>query len=241
MTDASPALRVRGAKPRAKDVIRLNWFPLWNSLRISAISTLLTFFGGIWAAHRIARAPRVVKGVLDTLLTLPLVLPPTVIGFFILITAGPKGPVGALMKRWFDLTITMRWQASVIAVSVVTFPLMYRTVRAAFDAFDRDLIHAGQTLGLSDTFIFWRVLLPGCRDAILAGAVLSFARGLGEYGATSMVSGYIAGRTATISTSVAYFWQIGQDAEAFFWVGVNLAISLFVMVAVNLLEKRRGT
>jgi molybdate transport system permease protein len=222
-------------------VIRLNWFPLWNSLRISAISTLFTFFCGIWAAHRVTRAPRAVKGVLDALLTLPLVLPPTVIGFFILVIAGPRGPVGALMKRWFDLTITMRWQASVIAVSVVTFPLMYRTVRAAFDAFDRDLIYAGQTLGLSDAFIFWRVILPGCRDAILAGAVLSFARGLGEYGATSMVSGYIAGRTATISTSVAHFWQTGQDAEAFFWVGVNLAISLIFMVAVNLLEKRKKT
>ena len=218
----------------------MNWFPLWNSLRISAISTLLTFFGGIWAAHRIARAPRLLKGVLDTVLTLPLVLPPTVIGFFILITLGPKGPVGALAKAWFDWTITMRWQASVIAVTIVTFPLMYRTVRAAFDAFDRDLIYAGQTLGLGDGYLFWRVLLPNCRDALLAGAVLSFARGLGEYGATSMVSGYIAGRTATISMSVAYFWQIGQDAEAFFWVGVNLVISLTVMVTVNLLEKRRS-
>lgn len=219
----------------------MNWFPLYNSLRISAISTALTFFGGIWAAHRIARAPRAVKGLLDTLLTLPLVLPPTVIGFFVLITVGPKGPVGALLRKWFDLTVTMRWQASVIAVTIVTFPLMYRTVRAAFDAFDHDLIHAGQTLGLSDTYLFWRVLLPGCRDAILAGAVLSFARGLGEYGATSMVSGYIAGRTATVSTTVAYHWQIGQDAEALFWVGVNLVISLVVMMTVNLLERRRAS
>ena len=217
----------------------MNWFPLWNSLRISAISTVITFFAGIWAAHSIARAPRLVKGILDTVLTLPLVLPPTVIGFFVLVTMGPKGPVGALLKAWFDFTVTMRWQASVIAVTIVTFPLMYRTVRAAFDAFDRELIHAGQTLGLSNTFLFWRVILPNCRDALLAGAVLSFARGLGEYGATSMVSGYIANRTATISTSVAYFWQIGQDAEALFWVCVNLVISAAVMVTVNLLEKRK--
>ncbi len=217
----------------------MNWFPLWNSLRISAISTVLTFFLGIWAAHRITRAPRLLKGILDTVLTLPLVLPPTVIGFFILVTMGPKGPVGAFMKAWFDFTVTMRWQASVIAVTIITFPLMYRTVRAAFDAFDRDLIHAGQTLGLSDTFLFWRVILPNCRDALLAGAVLSFARGLGEYGATSMVSGYIANRTATISTSVAYFWQIGEDQAALFWVCVNLVISTAVMVTVNLLEKRK--
>jgi molybdate transport system permease protein len=147
--------------------------------------------------------------------------------------------VGSLIKAWFDWTVTMRWQAAVIAVSIVTFPLMYRTVRGAFDAFDERLIQAGRTLGLTDRFLFWRVRLPGCRDGILAGMVLSFARGLGEYGATSMVAGYIANRTATISTSVAYFWQIGQDADAYFWVGINLAISLLVMTAVNLLERRR--
>ncbi len=218
----------------------MNWFPLLNSLRIAAISTVITFFLGIFAAQRITGAPRWFKGALDTLLTLPLVLPPTVIGFFILMLLGPKGPVGSLIKAWFDWTITMRWQASVVAVTIITFPLMYRTARGAFDAFDERLIQAGRTLGLSDTFLFWRVKLPGCRDGILAGMVLAFARGLGEYGATSMVSGYIANRTATISTSVAYFWQIGQDAEAYRWVGVNLVISLVVMMAVNMLEKRRA-
>jgi molybdate transport system permease protein len=218
----------------------MNWFPLWNSLRIAAISTVITFFIGIFAAQRITSAPRWLKGMLDTVLTLPLVLPPTVIGFFILVLLGPKGPVGSLAKAWFDWTITMRWQAAVIAVMIVTFPLMYRTARGAFDAFDERLIQAGRTLGLTDAFLFWRVKLPGCRDGILAGMVLTFARGLGEYGATSMVAGYIANRTATISTSVAYFWQIGQDAEAYRWVGVNLAISLLVMMSVNLLERRRA-
>lgn len=217
----------------------MNWFPLWNSLRIAAISTGITFFLGIFLAQRVSAAPRWLKGAMDTVLTLPLVLPPTVIGFFILMTLGPKGPVGALIKEWFNWVVTMRWQAAVIAVTLVTFPLMYRTARGAFDAFDERLIQAGRTLGLSNVFLFWRVKLPGCRDGILAGMVLSFARGLGEYGATSMVSGYIANRTATISTSVAYFWQIGQDAEATRWVGVNLVISLIVMTAVNLLERRR--
>jgi len=218
----------------------MNWFPLWNSLRIAAISTGITFFLGLYAAQRITFAPRWLKGALDTVLTLPLVLPPTVIGYFILMLLGPKGPVGSLLKAWFDWTVTMHWQAAVIAVSIVTFPLMYRTARGAFDAFDERLIQAGRTLGLSNTFLFWRVKLPGCRDGILAGMVLSFARGLGEYGATSMVAGYIANRTATISTSVAYFWQIGQDAQATMWVGVNLAISLLVMISVNLLERRRA-
>lgn len=220
--------------------LAMNWFPLWNSLRIAAISTVITFFIGIFAAQRITSAPRWLKGALDTILTLPLVLPPTVIGFFILVVLGPKGPVGSLFKAWFDWTITMRWQAAVVAVTIVTFPLMYRTARGAFDAFDERLIHAGRTLGLTDAFLFWRVKLPGCRDGILAGMVLTFARGLGEYGATSMVAGYIANRTATISTSVAYFWQIGQDAEAYLWVGVNLVISLLVMMSVNLLERRRA-
>jgi molybdate transport system permease protein len=222
-------------------VARVNWFPLWNSLRIAAISTGITFFLGLFAAQRITSAPRWLKGALDTILTLPLVLPPTVIGFFILTLMGPKGPVGSLVRAWFGWTITMRWQAAVVAVTIVTFPLMYRTVRGAFDAFDERLIQAGRTLGLTDAFLFWRVKLPGCRDGILAGVVLSFARGLGEYGATSMVAGYIANRTATISTSVAYFWQIGQDGAAYFWVAVNLVISLTVMTAVNLLEKRRAS
>lgn len=216
----------------------MDWFPLWNSLRIAGISTVLTFFGGILAAHGVAGAPRLLKGFLDTVLTLPMVLPPTVVGFFVLVAVGPKGPVGRLFKQWFDYTITMRWQASVIAVVIVAFPLMYRTVRGAFESFDRTLVYAGQTLGLSNAFIFWRILLPNCRQGILAGTVLAFARGLGEYGATSMVSGYIANRTATVSTTVAYYWQTNQDAQALRWVCVNLLISFAVMMAVNLLEKR---
>lgn len=217
----------------------MEWFPLLNSLRISAISTVITFSLGLLSAHWIARAPRFVKSILDTVLTLPLVLPPTVIGFFILVTVGPKGPVGALIRRWFDYTVTMKWQASVIAVVIVTFPLMYRTARGAFENFDRRLAYAGQTLRLSNTFVFWRIIMPNCRQGILAGTVLSFARGLGEYGATSMVSGYIANRTATISTTVTYYWQTNQEIQAYRWVGLNLIISFVVMVSVNFLEKRQ--
>ena len=139
--------------------------------------------------------------------------------------------------------MTMTWYASIFAVIIVTFPLMYRTVRSSFETFDKNLIYAGKTLGLSNTFIFWRIILPGCKDGLLAGIVLAFARGLGEYGATSMVSGYTPGRTATISTTVYQLWREGNDALAYKWIFVNLAISFVVLVALNIFEgrqKRRG-
>ena len=218
----------------------MDWFPLYNSLRVAAISTCVTFFLGIFAAHFIARLPRVAKGVLDCVLTLPLVLPPTVVGFFLLKAIGPMGPIGAPVLRWWDFRLTMAWYSAIFAATVVSFPLMYRTARGAFEAVDPALRHAGQTLGLSDTFIFWRVIMPNCSQGILAGTVLSFARALGEYGATTMIAGYIPGRTAMISTTVYQLWREGNDALAYQWVGVNLLISFVVLVFVNMLENRRN-
>lgn len=216
----------------------MDWFPLYNSIRIALIAVFITFFLGIFFAYYIARLPRVLKGILDCILTLPLVLPPTVIGFFILKTIGVNGAVGKFLLEVWDTKLTMTWHASIIAVIVVTFPLMYRTVRSSFEAFDKDLMHAGKTLGLSNTKIFWKILIPNCKDGILAGIVLSFARGLGEYGATSMVSGYTPGRTATISTTVYQLWREGNDALAYRWVFLNVVISFIVLVALNLLEKK---
>ena len=216
----------------------MDWFPLYNSIRIAAIATVITFFFGIFLAYYIAKLPRMLKGVLDCILTLPLVLPPTVIGFFILKSIGKNGSVGKMLMQLFNTKITMTWCASVIAVIIVTFPLMYRTVRSSFEAFDKNLIYAGKTLGLSNTFIFWKILIPNCKEGILAGIVLSFARGLGEYGATSMVSGYTPGRTATISTTVYQLWREGNDALAYKWVFINVVISFVVLVSLNLLEKK---
>lgn len=218
----------------------MDWFPLYNSVRIALLSTAATFFLGIAAAWYIARLPRVIKGVLDCVLTLPMVLPPTVVGFFLLKLFGVRGPIGAWVLRVWDVKIMMTWQAAVLATAVVCFPLLYRTARGAFESFDRSLIYAGQTLGLSKTYIFWRIVMPGCRQGVLAGVVLAFARGLGEYGATSMVAGYTPGRTATISTTVYQLWRAGEDGAAYRWVLVNLAISLAVLLAVNLLERRSG-
>ena len=216
----------------------MDWFPLYNSIRIAAIATVITFFFGIFLAYYIAKLPRMLKGVLDCILTLPLVLPPTVIGFFILKSIGKNGSVGKMLMQLFNTKITMTWYASVIAVIIVTFPLMYRTVRSSLEAFDKNLIYAGKTLGLSNTFIFWKILIPNCKEGILAGIVLSFARGLGEYGATSMVSGYTPGRTATISTTVYQLWREGNDALAYKWVFINVVISFVVLVSLNLLEKK---
>jgi molybdate transport system permease protein len=216
----------------------VDWFPLYNSLRVAGISTFITFFAGIFAAHYIAKAPRIVKGALDCVLTLPLVLPPTVVGFFLLKLIGPLGPVGSRVLEWWGFRMTMAWYSAVFASAVVAFPLMYRTARGAFEAFDVTLLYSGQTLGLSDAFLFWRVVLPNCKQGILAGTVLSFARALGEYGATTMITGYIPGRTAMISTTVYQLWREGNDALAYKWVGVNLAISFAVLVSVNMLESR---
>lgn len=216
----------------------MDWFPLYNSMRIAVIATALTFVLGVFFAYYVAKMPRVIKGILDCILTLPLVMPPTVIGFFLLKFIGIYGPLGSFVYSVWWQKLTMTWYASVFAVVIVTMPLMYRTVRSSFEAFDKNLIYAGKTLGLSNRFIFFRILLPGCKDGLLAGIVLSFARGLGEYGATSMVSGYTPGRTATISTTVYQLWREGNDALAYKWVFVNLAISFVVLLTLNLFERR---
>ena len=175
---------------------------------------------------------------MDCILTLPLVLPPTVVGFFLLKLLGPRGPIGLWVMQQWSVKITMTWYASIFAVVIVIFPLMYRTVRGSFEAFDRNLLYAGKTLGRSNIWVFWRVLIPGCRQGLLAGMVLAFSRGLGEYGATSMASGYTPGRTATISTTVYQLWREGNDALAYRWVAVNLIISFFFLLLINLLERK---
>ena len=218
----------------------MDWFPLLNSLRIAAISAGIVFFLGVAAAYYIAKLPRLVKGVLDVALTLPLVLPPTVVGYLLLCVLGPRRVVGAWALEQFAVKLTMQWWSAVFAVSVIIFPLMYRTARGAFESFDETLADAGRTLGLSNAYIFWHIRMPACRQGILAGAVLAFARALGEYGATSMIAGYTPGRTATVATEVYQLWRTGNDALALRWVLVNVALSALVLLAVNLLEKKEG-
>ena len=215
----------------------MDWYPLYNSLRIAAISCVLVFFAGIFAAYYVARLPRAVKGILDVILTLPMVLPPTVVGYFILLVFGAKRPLGIFLAQ-YGIKFVMTWYGGVLAAAVVAFPLMYRTARGAFESFDDTLAYSAQTLGLSNTYIFWRIRMPYCRQGILAGTVLAFARALGEYGATSMLIGYTPGRTATISTTVYQLWRTNDEAGAFFWVMGNLGISAAVVLIVNMLERR---
>lgn len=216
----------------------MDWFPLFNSLRIALLSSLITFFIGLLSAYYISKAPRFVKGVLDVIFTLPLVLPPTVVGYLLLRVLGPKRMIGAWFLENFSIKLTMTWWSAIFATTVVIFPLMYRTARGAFESFDETLAYSAQTLGLSNTYIFWKIRMPCCRQGILAGTVLAFARALGEYGATSMIAGYTPGHTATISTTVYQLWRTNNDALAFKWVLVNLVISFVVLLAINMLEKK---
>ena len=218
--------------------MNIDWYPLINSLRIAAISCVIVFFTGVFFAYYAAKLPRTIKGILDVILTLPMVLPPTVCGYFLLLVFGSKRPFGIFLMQ-FGIKFVMTWYGGILAAVVVAFPLMYRTARGAFESFDSTLSQSGQTLGLSNTYIFWRIRMPACRQGILAGTVLAFARALGEYGATSMLIGYTPGKTATISTTVYQLWRTNDDAGAFFWVLVNLAISTVVLLAVNLLESKQ--
>ena len=216
----------------------MDWYPLINSLRIAAISCVIVFFSGIFCAYYAARLPRAVKGILDVVLTLPMVLPPTVCGYFLLLIFGVRRPLGMFLMQ-FGVRFVMNWYGGILAATVVSFPLMYRTARGAFESFDSTLAYSGQTLGLSNSYIFWRIRMPACRQGILAGTVLAFARALGEYGATSMLIGYTPGKTATISTTVYQLWRTNDEAGAFKWVMINLAISAVVLLVVNLMEVRQ--
>ncbi len=217
----------------------MDLYPLYNSLRIAAISCVLIFFAGIALAYYVSKLPAAAKGVIDVILTLPMVLPPTVCGYFLLLLFGMKHPLGKMLNQ-IGIRFVMNWYGGILAAAIVAFPLMYRTARGAFEAFDENLAYAGRTLGLSDTYIFWRIRMPSCRQGILAGLVLSFARALGEYGATSMLIGYTPRKTATIATTVYQLWRTNDDERALMWVLINVALSLVVMLTINMLEQRQG-
>lgn len=216
----------------------MDLYPLYNSARIALISSVLVFFLGICLAYYVAKLPSLIRGALDVLFTVPLVLPPTVVGYLLLRFIGPHRFIGAFFFENFDIRLTMTWWSTVFATTVVAFPLMYRTTRGAFQSFDRNIEDSARTLGLSDSFIFWRIRLPCCRAGITAGLVLAFARAMGEYGATSMISGYTPGVTATISTTVYNLWRTGSDDLALRWVLLNLGISAVVLLCLNVFESR---
>ena len=219
----------------------LDWSPLWISLKTGIVAAGISFFLGIFTARKAVKAGPRLRAVLDGFLTMPLVLPPTVAGFFLLLIFSTRRPFGSMLYDTFGIKVVQTWLGCILAAGVISFPLMYRTARGAFESFDKNLAWSGQTLGLSDTWIFWHVRMPACKQGIMAGTVLAFARALGEYGATSMLIGYTPGRTATVSTTVYQLWRTNDEAGAFFWVLVNLAISAVVLLLVNLMEERQKT
>lgn len=210
--------------------------PLWISLKTAGLATLFTFFSGIVAAYWMLGYRGRWKSVIEGVFVSPLILPPTVVGFLLLLLFGRKGPLGQLMAQ-FDFTIIFTWYAAVITATVVAFPLMYKTALGAFEQVDSSLLQVAQTLGASKGQIFWRVLLPLSIPGVLAGTVLAFARALGEFGATLMLAGNIPGQTQTIPMAIYFAVEAGAMNEAWLWASTIMAISLAGIIAVNLWQK----
>ena len=217
----------------------LDWSPLLISLKTGAVATVISFFLGIFAARKVVKAPPGKKAVLDGILTLPMVLPPTVAGFFLLLLFSRRRPLGSFLYETFDFKVVQTWLGCVIAATVIAFPLMYRNARAAFEQIDVNLVYAGRTLGMSETQIFWKVVIPSAGPGIASGTVLTFARALGEYGATSMLAGNIPGKTGTISQKIAMVIQDGDYLTAGIWVAVVIVIALAIIILMNLIAGKR--
>ena len=217
----------------------LDWSPLLISIKTGIMATVLSFFLGIYAARKVIRAKPWVKAVADGILTLPMVLPPTVAGFFLLLLFSKKRPLGMFLYETFSIKVVQTWLGCMIAATVIAFPLMYRNARAAFEQVDVNLVYAGRTLGMSETAIFWKVVVPAAGPGIISGTILTFARALGEYGATAMLAGNIPRKTATISQRIAMVVQDGDYLTAGVWVVIVLLIAFGVIVLMNLISGRK--
>ncbi len=215
----------------------MDYSPLLISLKTSIIATLITFLVGVYVAYLVTKLNRF-KGLIDGILTLPLVLPPTVVGFFLLISLGKNSMVGRYLALC-EKSVVFSLTGAIIASTVVSLPLMYRTTRGAFEQLDRDIINVARTLGLSEHKIFLKVMLPNSFFSIMAGVILAFARALGEFGATIMVAGNIPGKTQTMSVAVYTAVQAGNRPLAYRWVLVMGIISFVSMVIMNKFEKNQ--
>ena len=214
----------------------LDWSPLFISLKTGIVATFISFFLGIYAARKVVKTTPGKKAVIDGILTLPMVLPPTVAGFFLLLIFSKRRPFGIFLYETFDIKVVQSWLGCIIAATVIAFPLMYRNARAAFEQLDVNLIYAGRTLGMSDIQIFWKVVIPSAGPGIASGTILTFARALGEYGATSMLAGNIPGKTGTISQKIAMVIQDGDYATAGVWVAIVMLIAYLVIFSMNLIS-----
>lgn len=217
----------------------LDWSPLIISLKTGVVATIISFFLGIFAARKVIKTTPGKKAVIDGILTLPMVLPPTVAGFFLLLLFSKRRPLGIFLYEQFDIKVVQTWLGCIIAATVIAFPLMYRNARAAFEQIDVNLVYAGRTLGMSETQIFWKVVVPTAGPGIASGTILTFARALGEYGATSMLAGNIPGKTGTISQKIAMVIQDGDYLTAGIWVAIVILIALVIIVIMNLISGKK--
>lgn len=229
-----------GGRSKMLDILKnLDYSPLIISLKTGVVATCISFFLGIFAARKVIMAPPGKKAVIDGILTLPLVLPPTVAGFFLLLLFSRRRPFGIFLYETFDIKVVQTWLGCIIAATVIAFPLMYRNARAAFEQIDVNLIYAGRTLGMSETEIFWKVIIPTAGPGIASGTILTFARAMGEYGATSMLAGNIPGKTGTISQKIAMVIQDGDYLTAGIWVAIVISIAFVIIVLMNLISSRK--
>ena len=214
----------------------LDWSPLYISLKTGVVATIISFFLGIFAARKVVKAGPRVKAIADGILTLPMVLPPTVAGFFRLLLFSRRRPLGIFLFENFDIKVVQTWLGCIIAATVIAFPLMYRNARAAFELVDVNLIYAARTLGMGEVEIFWKVAVPAAGPGILSGTILTFARAMGEYGATSMLAGNIPGKTGTISQKIAMVIQDGDYLTAGIWVVIVMLIAFGIVFLMNLVS-----
>lgn len=217
----------------------LDWSPLFISIKTGIVATTFSFFLGIYAARKVVKTTPGKKAIIDGILTLPMVLPPTVAGFFLLLIFSRRRPFGIFLFENFGIKVVQTWLGCIIAATVISFPLMYRNARAAMEQIDMNLIYAGRTLGMSDTEIFWKVVIPTAGPGIASGTILTFARALGEYGATSMLAGNIPGKTGTISQKIAMVIQDGDYMTAGVWVAIVMVIAFLVIFLMNLISGKK--
>ena len=210
----------------------MDFSPLWISLKTAFLATIITSIIGIFISYKMANYKGRGRGFIDGIFTLPLILPPTVIGFFLLLICGKNGFVGKIFMS-FNKNIIFSWSATVIAATVVAFPMMYRTCRSAFEQIDKNMISAARTLGLSETKIFFKVAIPLAWPGIIGGLVLSFARALGEFGATLMIAGNIPGKTQTMPVAIFFAVESGDMNKAMLWVLIIVAISFIMIFLLN--------
>ena len=217
----------------------LDWSPLFISIKTGIVATIFSFFLGIYAARKVVKTTPGKKAIIDGILTLPMVLPPTVAGFFLLLIFSRRRPFGIFLFENFGIKVVQTWLGCIIAATVISFPLMYRNARAAMEQIDVNLIYAGRTLGMSDTEIFWKVVIPTAGPGIASGTILTFARALVEYGATSMLAGNIPGKTGTISQKIAMVIQDGDYMTAGVWVAIVMVIAFLVIFLMNLISGKK--